>query len=77
MTSFKAGFIKYAMDCGLPNSQAVHIFKRAADHPNTQELFKNLADTEIPQDENLELLTNLMQQNAIDKQMHNYAANIR
>lgn len=77
MTPFKAGFIKYATDCGLPTPQAVHMFKRASDHPNTQELFKKLADAEIAQNENLELLTNLMQQNAIDKQMHNHAANIQ
>jgi hypothetical protein len=67
MTSFEAGFIKYAKECGLPDAQVAHILKRAADHPAVQEIFKNLEGDDSP--EETEDLNDLWQQEAVDKQM--------
>jgi hypothetical protein len=69
MTSFEAGFIKYAEECGLSNEQAAYILKRAADHPDTQELFKELPHTEEESGEDLDNLKDMLSLDELDKQM--------
>jgi hypothetical protein len=67
MTSFEAGFIKYAKECGLPDVQVAHILKRASDHPAVQGIFKNLdEDASVEDSENLH---DLWEQENVDKQM--------
>jgi hypothetical protein len=44
MTSFEAGFYKYAEEYGLPHTEAVYIYKRALEYPPTQEMFKKLPE---------------------------------
>ena len=44
MTSFEAGFVKYARECGLSDEKAAHIFKRAMEHPGAQHMFKDLSE---------------------------------
>jgi hypothetical protein len=70
MTSFEAGFIKYARECGLSDDKATHILKRAMDHPGAEGMFRTLPEEEdhnSPDD--LEMLTQLLKQELIDKQM--------
>lgn len=52
MTSFEAGFYKYAEEYGLPPSEAAQILKRASEYPGTQEMFKKLPDDSAKQSPN-------------------------
>lgn len=75
MTSFNLGFIDHAISCGLPEAQAVHMLKRAADHPSAQQLFKSLPNEQVQPDEDLEALTHLMHQDNVDSQMFDHLNN--
>ena len=63
------------MSCGLPEAQAAHMLKRAADHPNAQQLFKSLPTEQVEPDEDLEALTHLMHQDNVDSQMFDHLNN--
>ena len=70
MTSFEAGFAKYAEECGLPNQRVAHIFKRAMEHPGAQALFKDLPEEDSSQSPtNLEALTDLLKQHTVHADM--------
>jgi hypothetical protein len=71
MTSFEAGFIKYARECGLSDDKTAHILKRAMDYPGAGGMFHTLPEEEEEQNspEDLEMLTQLLKQELIDKQM--------
>lgn len=75
MNLIKLGFLKYANERGVPESQALHLWKRAADYPGSEEVFKNLS---IPTTSNpaveqssadLEVLSKLMEQEKVDAEM--------
>lgn len=67
MTSFEVGFKKYAEEYGLSEKTAAHILKRALDHPETAEIFRQLpADKVNPDSDDLDSLANLMRQDSID-----------
>jgi hypothetical protein len=67
MTSFEAGFNKYAKECGLSPEKAAHILKRALEHPDTQQMFKELPDQENNQNpDELDTLANLAHQDSVD-----------
>jgi len=68
MTSFEAGFLKYAEEYGLSPEEAAHTLKRASDYPGTQEMFKKLPE-EAAQNENpeeLDQLSDLLKQHEVD-----------
>ena len=73
MEAFKAGFIKYATECGVPENRALHLWKRALAYPGTEEVFKNLnvptspAPQENPED--LAALSKLMEQEKINAEL--------
>ena len=70
MTSFEAGFIKYAQECGLSDEEAAHTLKRAMEYPGTQQMFKQLPEEDdVQQPEDLETLKQLLHQELIDKNM--------
>lgn len=71
MTSFEAGFIKFAEESGLSAEQAAHIFKRAMEYSGSQDIFKQLPDEQPSETapEDYEVLANLLQQELIDKNM--------
>jgi broad specificity polyphosphatase/5'/3'-nucleotidase SurE len=73
MDHFKAGFQKYATECGVPESQALHLWKRALDYPGTEEVFKNLNIPTVPQQEQspeeLETLAKLMEQEKVNQEL--------
>jgi len=73
MDHFKAGFLKYATECGVPENRALHLWKRALAYPGTEEVFKNLnipstpAQSENP--EELDALSKLMEQEKINAEL--------
>lgn len=73
MDHLKAGFLKYATECGVPENRALHLWKRALAYPGTEEVFKNLnisptpAQNENPED--LEALSKLMEQEKINTEL--------
>jgi hypothetical protein len=74
MNLIKLGFLKYANECGVPESKALHLWKRAADYPGSEEVFKNLSIPttssnahQSPVD--LEVLSKLMEQEKVDAEM--------
>lgn len=71
MTSFEAGFVKYARECGLADDKTAHILKRAMDHPAAEGMFRSLPEEEEQQNspEDMEMLAQLLKQELIDKQM--------
>lgn len=74
MTPFEAGFYKYAQESKLSDSQAACMYKRAMDYSGTQEMFKQLPDSQSSQQgpvssEQMEMLQQLVQQELIDKEM--------
>jgi hypothetical protein len=70
MTSFEAGFVKYAKERGLPDQQAAYIFKRAMEHPGAQNMFKDLDEEDQRQTpDNLAALSDLLQQHLIHNDM--------
>ncbi len=71
MTSFEVGFIKYAEECGLSETQATHMFKRAMEYPPAQQMFKELpAEQPMPPQmpQGLGDLAALVKQHFIDQQ---------
>jgi hypothetical protein len=71
MTSFEAGFIKYARDCGLSDTQAVYILKRALDNPEMSDVVrKQPQGKESP--EELDALKDVYEQDEVDKEMSNF-----
>jgi hypothetical protein len=76
MTSFEAGFVKYAKECGLPNHKVAHIFKRAMEHPGAQAMFKDL-DEETHSPDNLAALSELLKQHLIHHEMAGAAQKIQ
>jgi hypothetical protein len=78
MTSFEAGFVKYAKECGLPDQQVAYIFKRAMEHPGAQGMFKDLneeASAESPG--SLSALSDLLKQHFIHDDMEATAKKIQ
>lgn len=73
MDHFKAGFLKYATECGVPENRALHLWKRALAYPGTEEVFKNLdiptAPAQEQNPEELEALSRLMEQEKIDLEL--------
>lgn len=69
MTSFEAGFIKYAEECGLAPEAAAHVFKRAMEHPAAQNMFKELPEDQNESHEDISVLAELLKQDLIDQQM--------
>jgi hypothetical protein len=78
MTSFEAGFVKYANECGLPDWQAAYMFKRAMTHPGAQAMFKEL-DAEEPAQSpsSLSALSDLLQQHLVHDEMGEAAKKIK
>jgi len=73
MHTIKQGFLKYAKECGVPEPQALHFWKRATAYPGTEAVFKEL-DTTTAQDatespEELEALSRLMEQEKINSEL--------
>jgi hypothetical protein len=78
MTSFEAGFVKYAKECGLPDDQVAYIFKRAMDHPGAQQMFKDLnEDASIKSPDSMAVLSDLLQQHFIHNEMDTAAKKIK
>lgn len=72
MTSFEAGFVKYAMESGLSANQAAQAFKRASDHPGVQAYqARDKEDSENNKPSDLEVLANLLRQELIDAHYSN------
>ena len=70
MTCFEAGFVKYARECGLPDTQAAYIFKRAMEHPGAQDMFKDLdASPEQHSPDSLSTLGELLKHHLIHDDM--------
>lgn len=73
MDHFKAGFLKYATECGVPENRALHLWKRALAYPGTEEVFKKLDIPTAPQQEQnpeeLETLTRLMEQEKVNQEL--------
>jgi hypothetical protein len=73
MDHFKAGFLKYATECGVPENRALHLWKRALAYPGTEGVFKNLdiPTTATPQEnpEDLEAISRLMEQEKINAEL--------
>jgi hypothetical protein len=76
MDHFKAGFLKYATECGVPENRALHLWKRALAYPGTEEVFKNLdipttpaAPTTQENPEDLEAISRLMEQEKINMEL--------
>lgn len=70
MTSFEAGFVKYAEECGLSDQKTAHILKRAMEHPGVQNMFKVLPEeVETQSPHNLASLGELLKQHLIDEDM--------
>jgi len=76
MNEFEKGFVAYATEGGLPENQAVHLWKRAMDYPGTQEMFKQLTASLAPTEKNLsneelQALSSLMEQQKAHSEMMN------
>lgn len=72
MTSFEAGFIKYALEYGLSEQQAVHTLKRAAEYPGSEHIFKQLPQESAEHEqspEDLDVLSNLLKEEFMHSQM--------
>jgi len=78
MTSFEAGFFKCAEECGLPNQQAAHIFKRAMEYPGAKHMFKDLDEEPQAQSpDNLAALSALLKQHLLHSDMEIAAKKIQ
>jgi hypothetical protein len=75
MDHFKAGFLKYATECGVPENRALHLWKRALAYPGTEGVFKNLniSTSNTPEQaqtpEELDSLSKLMEQEKINAEL--------
>lgn len=68
------GFLKYATECGVPEEQALHLWKRAVSYPGTEEVFKNLNISNAPTTqeetpEDLDALAKLMEQEKVNSEL--------
>lgn len=71
MTAFEAGFIKYAQECGFSPEEALHLFKQASEYPAAEQMFRSLPNEgEQDSPDELEALTEMLKQKAIDTQFH-------
>jgi hypothetical protein len=73
MTSFEAGFFKYALERGFSESEAAHLLKQASEYPAAEQMFRSLPQQEEEQQhspDELEALAELLKQKAIDSQLH-------
>lgn len=78
MTSFEAGFVKYAKESGLPDEQATYIFKRAMEHPGAQSMFKDLDEESQQQSpDNLAILSDLLKQHYLHDDIGNAVKKIK
>lgn len=78
MTSFEAGFVKYAKECGLADQSVTQLFKRAMDHPGMQHMFKELPEETQPQSpDNLAALSEMLQQHLVHSDMETAAKRIQ
>ena len=73
MDYLETGFIDQAIDSGLSQTEAVHLWKRAMDYPGTPEVFKQLdhnqnQEASIPPEE-LSNLSKLMEQEKLQKEL--------
>jgi hypothetical protein len=72
MTCFESGFIKEASSFGITSDNALALLKRALEHPQTSDMFKQLpqdADGEENSSGNLEMLGEILKQDLINQQM--------
>lgn len=73
MNLIQSGFLKYAKECGVPENQALHLWKRATTYPGTEEVFKTLNMPTAPESahnsEELEALSKLMEQEKVDAEL--------
>jgi hypothetical protein len=69
MTSFDAGFVKCAEECGVSFKEALHMLKRAMEYPGTEHMFKYLDDTQGHSPEDLAALAEMFKQDLIDQNM--------
>ena len=71
MTSFEAGFVGHARECGMSDQQALHILKRAADYGGVQELMEAQAqDDEDQSPGDLDVLKSLLQNEFLHDRMY-------
>jgi hypothetical protein len=71
MTSFKAGFFKYAAEQGFSEAETEHLFKQAEEYPPTEQMFRDITPTEESSSpEELETLAELLKQHALNAQLH-------
>jgi hypothetical protein len=73
MEQFKTGFLEYAINDGLSQSEAAHLWKRASEYPGTEQVFKNLdikseQTPNIP-GEDLSTLSKLMEQQKVQQEL--------
>jgi hypothetical protein len=76
MLEFKQGFFAEALNNGLPEKQAAHMWKRAMDYPGAESMLKQLdiPDAKVPQalelhPEQLAQLSEIMQQQKVQEEM--------
>jgi hypothetical protein len=69
MTSFEAGFFKAAEERGLSLEETIHVFKRAMEHPQANQMFKDLPEDEAETHNDMSVLADLLKHEFIDKQM--------
>ena len=73
MEEFKAGFLEYAINDGLSQSEAAHLWKRAEEYPGTEQVFKNLdinpGQTKSIPTEELSSLSKLMEQQKVQEEL--------
>ena len=69
MTAFEVGFLKEASEYGLTSQQADHILKRALQYDEARDMFKSLPNSEEEDPSDLDALTEMLQQDFIDRHM--------
>jgi hypothetical protein len=65
MTCLELGFKEYAKECGLPDKQAAHMFKRASAHPLFSEILKD--SLSIKESEDLSFASELLKQDSVNR----------
>lgn len=71
MTSFEAGFVKHAQECGFSRIEALHLLKQALEYPAAEQMFRVLpSEEEEHSPDELEALTEMLKQKAIASQLH-------
>lgn len=76
MLAFKQGFFAEALNSGLPEKQAAHVWKRAMEYPGAESMLKQLdipdakvSGTSELNPEQLAQLSEIMQQQKVQEEM--------